>query len=130
MKKSIGEVVRLGIVSIVTNGSAYALYCLLTFLGTTPKLTMSFLYICCVLIGFIGNRQYTFSHTGSFTRAALRYLIAQGIGYLICLGLFIFMVDNLGWSHQIIQLIAFVIVSIFLYFAFKFYVFKQNDYNF
>lgn len=126
-KSSIKQLIRYGFVGIISNLTGYLVYLLATYYGTTPKITMSFLYAIGATLGFLGNRKFTFAHKGNILGSGLRYLLAHFIGYLINLALLIILVDKLGYAHQWIQAIAIFIVAIFLFLAFKFFVFTQTD---
>jgi len=114
-----------GFVGIASNLTGYMIYLLVTFLGATPKITMTLLYIAGAAVGFWGNRRLTFSHKGRLLGAGVRYTIAHLFGYAINLVILIVMVDNLGYPHQWVQAAAIFIVAIFLFITFKFFVFSE-----
>ncbi len=123
----ITQLYRYSLVGIVTNVVGYLVYLLLTYLGTTPKLTMTFLYILGATAGFIGNRNLTFAYKGSLLGSGIRYAIAHFFGYLInFLILFIF-VDNFGYAHQLVQAVSIIVVAIFLFTTFKYFVFSNQN---
>lgn len=124
--KSFIQLLRYGLLGIITNSVGYIVYLIFTHLGTTPKITMTFLYGIGVAISFFANRKWTFMHNGSVAGTSLRYIIAYGVGYFINFAILIVMVDKLGYSHQWVQALAIFIVAAFLFIAFKFYVFKES----
>jgi len=126
-RSSIRQLIRYGFVGIITNVTSYLVYLLATYYGATPKISMSFLYALGATLGFLGNRKFTFAHKGNLLGSGLRYLLAHFIGYLINLALLIVMVDKFGYAHQWVQAIAIIIVAIFLFLAFKYFVFTQSD---
>ena len=120
------QLYRYGLVGIASNLAGYIIYLLITYLGGTPKITMSLLYGVGAVVGFWGNRKLTFAHKGSLLGAGVRYIIAHCIGYLINLAILIMMVDKLGFAHQWVQAIAIFVVAAFLFLAFKFFVFRES----
>ena len=126
-QKSTMQLLRYGLLGIVTNSVGYIIYLVFTYLGTTPKVTMTLLYGVGVAISFFGNRKWTFMHNGGFAGTGFRYVIAYMVGYFINLAILILMVDKLGYAHQWVQAAAIFIVAAFLFIAFKCYVFKNSE---
>ncbi len=121
------QLFRYGLVGIAINLLGYLIYLLLTFLGLTPKLTMTLLYFIGAFAGFWGNRNLTFRHQGSVLGSGVRYLVAHGLGYLINLLILVVFVDQLGFTHQYVQAIAIFVVAGYLFIAFKFFVFTHLE---
>ena len=119
------QLFRYAIVGITTNAVGYIIYLLITYLGATPKITMSFLYGIGALVGFFGNRIYTFEHKAGLLGTGFRYFITHCIGYFINLIILIVLVDKSGYAHQWAQAIAIFVVAAFLFLAFKFFVFRR-----
>lgn len=113
------------LVGIASNSSGYIVYLLATYLGGTPKITMTFLYGVGAVIGYFGNRKLTFAHKGSMLGSGIRYVIVHFFGYFFNLTILIVFVDELGYVHQLVQAIAIVVVAAFLFMAFKFFVFTN-----
>lgn len=126
-KKSSVQLFYFGIVGVASNLTGYLCYLLITFLGGSPKTTMSILYAVAATIGFFGNRKLTFAHSGSLLGAGIRYLFAHCCGYMINLTILIVAVDKLGYPHQWVQAVAILIVALFLFLTFKFFVFKKEE---
>lgn len=126
VRESIGQALRFAAVGAATNAVGFVLYLLATGLGGTPKATMSVLYVVGTATGFWGNRTVTFGHSGSLTRAGVRYAAAYAVGYLINFAILAVMVDRLGYPHQVAQAIATVLVAVFLFVALKLYVFRED----
>jgi putative flippase GtrA len=120
------QLIRYGLVGVASNLTLYFIYLLITYLGVEPKKTMTLLYIIGASIGFVGHRQWSFSHRGDATRAAIKYTAAHLSGYMLnFLILFIF-VDRLGYAHQVVQAAAIIIVAGFLFMVFKYFVFRER----
>jgi putative flippase GtrA len=121
------QLLRYGLVGIMTNFSIYCVYLLITYLGFAPKKTMTVLYIAGALIGFIGHRRWTFMHKGALLGSSARYFIAHLCGYLINFLILLTFVDKLGYPHQWVQAAAIIVVACFLFVAFRYFVFPKNE---
>lgn len=121
------QLIRYGLVGVVSNLAMYFVYLLITHLGVEPKKAMTLVYIIGASIGFIGHRKWSFSHRGNATQAAMRYIAAHFSGYMLnFLVLFIF-VDRLGYAHQVVQAVAIIVVAGFLFIIFKYLVFPKKQ---
>lgn len=121
------QLVRYGMVGIVSNGAGYLAYLLITHMGGTPKLTMTALYVMGATLGFFGNRNLTFAHSGSYLRSASRYFLMHAIGYLINFAVLLICVDRLGYPHQPVQAASILLVAAFLFTSFKLFVFSSGS---
>ena len=126
-KVSFKQLTRYAFVGIVSNLAGYLVYLLVTYLGATPKITMTLLYGMGATIGYIGNRNFTFSHKGSLLGSGVRYFIAHFFGYFINLVILVIFVDYFMYPHQWVQVFAIFVVAGFLFIAFKFFVFTNLD---
>ena len=124
-KGSFKQLTRYAFVGIVSNLAGYLVYLLVTYLGATPKITMTLLYGVGATIGYIGNRNFTFSHKGSLLGSSVRHFIAHFFGYFINLVILIIFVDHFMYPHQWVQAVAIFVVAGFLFIAFKFFVFTN-----
>lgn len=125
--ETVSQLLRYAVVGIVTNLAGYLAYLALTSLGSAPKITMTVLYGVGAAIGFIGNRNLTFSYQGSFFGSGMRYLIVHCFGYCINFAILVLFVDRLGYAHEVVQGVAILVVAIFLFTAFKLFVFLDPD---
>lgn len=126
-EKGVLQLIRYGLVGVASNLAIYCIYLIITYLGVEPKTAMTFLYIIGASIGFIGHRQWTFSHRGNYFHSAIRYTVAHIGGYLINFLILLFFVDKLGYTHQAVQAAAIFVVAGFLFMVFKYYVFKVKN---
>ena len=124
--KHISQLFSYGMIGIAVNLAAYLSYLFVTYLGGTPKLTMSVLYVVTAFVSFLGNKKLTFAHRGGLLGSGLRFSIAHFFGYLINLGLLFVLVDKYGYPHQAVQICAIIIVAIFLFLTFKLFVFRDE----
>jgi len=121
------QIFRYGVVGFAANLIGYMLYLLITYFGGTPKLTMSVLYGVSLTFSFWLNKKSTFFYRGCTLVAVGRYIFVHIIGYFINLSVLIVMVDSMGFAHQGAQAIAIIIVAFFLFFALKFFVFRESN---
>ncbi|WP_153147563.1 GtrA family protein [Dechloromonas sp. H13] len=125
-RESVTQLFRYALVGLLSNVAGYLVYLAFTYVGGTPKVTMTLLYGVGAAVGFFGNRSLTFEHQGSIMGAGVRYVIAHCIGYLLNLGILIVFVDKLGHPHQWVQGVAIFVVAAFLFLAFKVFVFPDS----
>jgi putative flippase GtrA len=119
------QIIRYGVVGVTSNLAMYFLYLLLTQVRVEPKTAMTCVYAIGVLLGFAGNRQWTFKHRGAPAATALRYALAHCVGYALNFSILLTFVDGLGYAHQWVQVVAIFVVALFLFIAFKFFVFRK-----
>ena len=120
------QLMRYGVVGVVSNLVIYLLYLLVTYDGVEPKKAMTFLYIIGASISFFANKKFTFSYKGRVFQSGVSYAIAHFFGYLLNLFILMVFVDKIGYRHQIVQCIAIFVVAAFLFMCFKLYVFRDT----
>lgn len=84
---------------------------------------MTVLYLVAAGLGFLGNRQWAFTHQGNPLTSAMRYALAHLAGYGINLSLLLVFVDRLAYPHQWVQAAAVPVVAVFLFVSFRYFVF-------
>ena len=126
-RKSARQLVRYGLVGIVTNSLGYIVYLLITYFGVEPKVLITFLYPIGATIGFFGNRQWAFAHKGAVLKSGFRYFVAHFLGYLINLFILLTFADRFGYPHQWVQAGAIFVVAGFLFVVFKYFVFPKSQ---
>ena len=125
-RSRVSPLLRYGVVGALTNLVIYGGYLALTFLNIEPKVAMTITYSAGASIGFVSNKKWTFVHNGNATTAALRFITAHALGYLLnYLNLWMF-VDILGYPHQLVQAASIVLVAVILFLVFKFWVFRNS----
>ena len=120
------RIFRYATVGVASNLTGYLLFLLVTSVGIGPKIAMTVLYAAGAGIGFLGNRSWTFRHSGSMVYSGFRYAIAHLCGYLINLAILLIFVDRLGLAHQSVQGAAIFVVAGFLFVAFRHFVFPSD----
>ncbi len=127
MANSFFQLLRYGIVGLMSNAIGYALYLGLTYFGIGPKLAMTLLYGVGVLQTFVFNKRWTFGHKGEYGPVFVRYCAAYGIGYIVNLLAFILLVDQGGLPHQLVQGVMIFVVAGLLFLAQKYWVFPATS---
>ena len=118
---------RYALVGIMSNAIGYGLYLAITSAGIGHKSTMTGLYVLGVLQTFIFNRSWSFGHDGHLSSAFIRYVIVYGIGYLLNLVALFWLVDVIGYPHQLVQAAMIITVAVFLFVAQRHWVFRKSD---
>jgi putative flippase GtrA len=121
----LSQLMRYGIVGLLTNLAGYLVYLLLT-LWVDPKLAVTMLYPVGVISGYFGHARYSFAYEGGTTSGLTRYLIAHAIGYAANMSLLYVFTDVLHYPHQAVQAAAIFIVAGLLFVLFRFFVFPNK----
>ena len=119
------QFVRYAIVGVVQNLIGYMLYLLITWAGSDPKVTITILYPIGFTLSFIGNKKWTFLHTGDDKLAFYRFALTHLVGYAINIALLYVFVDIYSYAHQYVQLLAMFILVFYFFIAMRTYVFKK-----
>ena len=127
IRKSMQQLLRYGLVGGVINLMLYLGYLLINYLGLEPKKSMSLIYLIGVSVSFYGHRQWTFAHGGDARQSMVRFVFAHLLGYFINFFLLLGLVDRFGYPHELVQGAAIVVVAAFLYMAFKYWVFPEDN---
>lgn len=124
---SFGQLVRFGIVGLLSNAVLYLAYLALTALGMEPKLAMTLLYAVGVAQTFLFNKRWSFRHGGAHGPAFVRYCVAYAIGYAINLGALALLVDVLGYPHQAVQGALILALAVFFFLLQKYWIFPAGE---
>lgn len=114
------------ITGILTNTVGFIIYLLITDFGGAPKLTMSFLYLSGAFVSFFTNSKLSFRYSGTISKAFFRFLTVHALGYSINLLILFVFVDVFSYSHQYVQGISILIISILIFIAFRYFVFSNK----
>lgn len=125
-ERALAELVRYGVVGLLSNLASYLMYLLVVRLGVEPKHAMTFMYAIGAGIGFVGNRSWTFSYQGGSLSAGIRYCLAHLCGYCVNLALLLTFVDRFGFPHQQVQAVAILVVAGLLFLSFRYFVFPHS----
>jgi len=120
---ALSQLIRYGVVGLLTNLAGYLVYILLTWLWLEPKLAVTMLYPIGVVLAYFGHARYSFRYRGGTTSGMSRYLVAHAIGYVANITLLYVFSDRLSFPHQAVQAVAIFVVAGLLYLLFRFFVF-------
>lgn len=126
-KQLAGQVFRYGIVGLASNGFAYAVYLLITWLGVAPEATAAGLYLVGASSSYLGNYKWTFASRSSHASAFPKFVAAHILGFSVQLLLISYLYRKIGLSHQLAQLVTVGCVAIILFLAFKFCVYPEQN---
>lgn len=118
------QLFRYGLIGLATNLLGYLAFVFLVASGTEPKMAMTFLYAVGVAVGYVGNRQWTFAHTGSWAASMTRYGLAHLLGYMLNFLILVWFIDRLGHPAHWVQAGAIIVVAGFLFLAFRYFAFR------
>lgn len=113
-------------VGAASNAIGYGSYVLLTAIGLGSILSMSMVYAIACLLSFALNKNWTFACRSRNRLLLPKYVMAQVLGYVTNLMLLLILSQRLGLPHQIVQLLAIVVVATELFLLSKYYVFRAN----
>ena len=119
------EVVRFGIVGLVSNVVLYLLYLLFTAHGIGHKVAMTLLFTVGTLQTFFFNKRWTFSFRGFEKSIFTKYVVIYGIAYTTNLAGLVLLVDYLRFNHEIVQGIMIIALAILLFLIQKHWVFRK-----
>ena len=114
------------VVGAGSNFLGYAIYLAITWAGLDPVMGMTLVYISACLVSFTGNKYWTFADKSKDTFLFPRYIVIQFVGYLTNLLLLLALSRVLGFPHQVIQLLASIVVATELFLLSKYYVFREG----
>jgi len=119
------QILRFGIVGLVSNAVLYGLYILATSMGIQHTVAMTAVFALGVLQTFVFNRRWSFAYRGPHGGAMLRYLISYAAAYAVNLTAMLLLVDVEGFSHRVVQAVMVVVVALFLFLAQRLWVFRS-----
>ena len=122
----IKQLIRFGIVGVISNMAGYLIYLLITSAGVDPKITVSLLFPIGTILNFVGNKKWTFGSSGSNLQTGFRHILVFAVGYILNILMLLFFVDYLGFAHQLVQFIAIFVVALYIFVAMKFFVFSNS----
>lgn len=108
---------------LATNASAYAVYLLLTLLGTGHKTAMSLVFVAGMLLSYNMNRRWTFAFREERGATRWRFAAAYAAAYGLNLSSMWVAVDLMGWPHYWVQAANLAVISALLFLAQKYWIF-------
>jgi putative flippase GtrA len=123
---SLRQIIRYGVVGLLSNLLGYLVYLLITWLGVDPKLAVTLFYPLAATIAYSGHAKYSFSYKGGHASGFSSYVVTHVFGYLLNIASLFFFVDVLLYPHQLVQLCNIFLVAGFLFVAFKYFAFQSG----
>ena len=120
------KLTRFIVVGVANNLIGYGTFVVLSLLGVMAIPAMSASYGIGMVISFVGNRKWTFSHRGSMVRALPRFVIANVVGYSINFGLLWIFVTSLRLPQIPVQFFATGCVALCTFLMMRFWVFRSD----
>lgn len=117
------QLIRYGLVGLISNIAIYFIYLLITYLGLEPKIAMTLMFSLGAYIGFVGNRKWTFTHQGDASKAVFRFFVAYFVAYILNFFCMWITVDRMGMPHYLVQAVNIVVISALLFIAQKYWIF-------
>jgi putative flippase GtrA len=117
---------RFVVVGVLSNLVLYFFYILFSTLGMGHKLAMTIMYVIGVAQTFVFNRNWTFAHRGSPGPALRKYLISYALGYILNLFVLWWLVDRLGYPHELVQAAMIILLAVAFFLTQRYWIFRQN----
>lgn len=121
------QMLRFAVVGLASNAVLYLVYLGMTAVALGPKLAMSLVYAIGVTQTFLFNKRWTFNHAGRHDTAFIRYVTVYAGGYLVNLLVLVWLVDSLGYPHQIVQGVMILVLAGCFFVLQKIWVFKVSE---
>lgn len=126
MRNTLGQLIRYGVVGVLSNAVGFMLYLAITAAGMPPLAAMSLLYAVGVMQTFIFNKRWSFRHEGRSRATFIRYCATYAIGYVVNLITMHVLVNQFGLPHQLVQGALIFAVAGLLFLLQKFWVFRNE----
>ena len=121
------ELLRYGIVGLVSNGIAYGTYITITLCGITPEISAACIYLVGASISYLGNYRWTFDSRTPHAFVLPKFVAAHVLGFSVQLLVITYLYRKAGFAHQLAQLVAVGCVAIILFLSFKFFVYPKHN---
>ena len=93
-------------------------------------MAVTLMYPIGAVTAYFGHARYSFAHIGRTSHGIARYTFAHLIGYGANISFLYLFSDRMGYPHQIVQVVAIVVVAGILYILFRYFVFPQRHQSF
>ncbi|NYH10306.1 GtrA family protein [Pseudomonas moraviensis] len=112
-------------VGAIVNGSGYALFLVLLWVGVEHKLSAAITYALGVFASFLLNRRLVFESSVSFLSGVIRLCVMLLTGFFLNMALLYICVDRLNCPASVVQLFSIAFVSVCFYFLNKYFVHRS-----
>ena len=125
LKMRVGRFVVIGVINVSIN---YGLYVFLLLMGVRYHLALTASYVVGIVIGYIANRNWTFSDHEYASSSFIRYIVTYLFLYSFNSLMLMLLVENNFLEPIIAQLLLLGIVASLSYIIQKSWVFKNKPY--
>jgi len=84
-------------------------------------------YTVGIVVSFVLNKKWTFSHAGRSIPAFTRFLGVIAVAYATNLGTVLVAAEGLGWNHYIAQALGIIPYTVVGYIGSRFFAFRAPD---
>jgi putative flippase GtrA len=121
------QILRYVIVGVLTNALLFSSYLLLSASRMGAKTAMSLLYVPGVIVGFLGNRNFTFRHEARTSASIVRNFARYAFGYLFTFASLVIFVDTLLLPADYVALALIVVTAGILFALQRCWVFPREE---
>lgn len=121
------RVLKFGVVGVVNNAIGYAIFVVLSLTGVGYVGAMTISYLVGMGISFLGNRAWTFGHSGPVWPTVVRFVAANVTGYGVNLLVLHFLVVAAGMAQIPAQLVATAFVAVCTFSLMRLWVFPRSE---
>lgn len=114
-------------VGAFVNLGGYGFFLFFLKIGLEHKLSASLVYVLGTLVSYLLNRKLVFDSDIRMRSGLPRLCLALFCGYGLNLSILYLGVDFLNYAASVVQLLSIVCVSLFLYFANRFYIHRGRN---
>ena len=115
---------RFLVVGASNNAAMYGLFVVLSLVGVAAIPAATITYVLGMGVSFFFHRRWTFRHAGNPASAAVRFLVANAIGYGLNVALLWIFVTWLGLPQIPVQLVSVGVVAVLLFLLMRGWVFR------
>jgi putative flippase GtrA len=123
------KLTRFVVVGVANNLIGFGAFVVLSLMGVAAVPAMTVSYGIGIVISFVGNRKWTFGHSGSIVRTLFRFAAANVVGYGINYALLGLFVSLLGLPQIPGQLFATCSVAVCTFLMMRLWVFPSVKTN-
>jgi putative flippase GtrA len=119
------ESLRFAIVGIKSNILYYALYVLLSLMGTPPKVAVTMVFLFGIAYTFWFNKSFVFRNKGAARRQVIAYVGVYLVAWALNLLLLEILVTHLQLNHYLVQAALIFVIAILIFLSLKLLVFGE-----